>query len=132
MKEFDKINSLLDEIKNRVNKVILNAKIDQEYKKNNTKFTLYKKESILPITLYGCIDKDIITVYGDIKIEPYSVIVNECNKQSFRVLETRNTEINTKYDNTIYIRKGIIIHTDKNLKEVKVIKVKNKYYLYNE
>lgn len=119
----------MDSIKNKVSDLTLEIKIQNEFNKLATKFTLYKKENILPITLYGIINDNIITIYGDHNIDKNCIIVNECNKKVYYILEQSVTEIKTKYNNNIYIRKGTIVKVDGDVKEVDAIKIGKKYYL---
>ena len=119
-------------MKSKFDSMLLENKIEQEFRNNNTKFSLYIENSIFPIVLYGKYENNVLTVYGDYKIKKGNIIVNECNKNIYSVESSSNVELNTKYNSNIYIRKGTKILLDDNVEEVKVIKVKNKYYLIKE
>ncbi len=127
-----RVQSFVENIKDKINNIILENKIEQEFKNNNTKFSLYTKDNIIPIVLYGKINNNEILVYGDCIIEQNSIIVNECNKKAYYAISSSKQEIQTTHNSNIYIRKGTKILLDENVKEVKVIKAKNKYYLLKD
>lgn len=124
------LSSTINNIKNKISDIVLENKIESSYKQNNTTFTLYTKDNILSTTLSGRINNNELIVYGDHKIPKYSVIVNECNKKAYYVLNTSTTEIKTNYNSTYYIRKGTKILLDENVEEVNVIKAGKKYFIY--
>ena len=124
------LSSTINNIKNKISDIVLENKIESSYKQNNTTFTLYTKDNILSTTLSGRINNNKLIVYGDHKIPKYSVIVNECNKKAYYVLNTSTTEIKTNYNSTYYIRKGTKILLDENVEEANVIKAGKKYFIY--
>lgn len=124
------LSSTINNIKNKISDIVLENKIESNYKQNNTTFTLYTKDNILSTTLSGKINNNELIVYGDHKIPKYSVIVNECNKKAYYVLNTSTTEIKTNYNSTHYIRKGTKILLDENVEEANVIKAGKKYFIY--
>lgn len=124
------LSSTINNIKNKISDIVLENKIESSYKQNNTTFTLYTKDNILSTTLSGRINNNELIVYGDHKIPKYSVIVNECNKKAYYVLNTSTTEIKTNYNSTYYIRKGTKILLDENVEEANVIKAGKKYFIY--
>ena len=124
------LSSTINNIKNKISDIVLENKIESSYKQNNTTFTLYIKDNILSTTLSGRINNNELIVYGDHKIPKYSVIVNECNKKAYYVLNTSTTEIKTNYNSTYYIRKGTKILLDENVEEANVIKAGKKYFIY--
>lgn len=132
MIESKKFSLIIQNVKNKFDDLLLESKIEQEFKNSNTKFSLYTKENIFPIFLYGKIDNNEIIVYGDYNIRKNSVIINECNKKAYYVINISQVEIKTKYNNSIYIRKGTKILLDDNVEEINVIKAGKKYYIYKE
>jgi len=132
MIDSNSVTSIIKNIKEKVDDMLLEKYIENDFKNNNTKFMLCKRDIIIPIFLYGKIEKNELSVYGDHNIEKGSIVVNECNNKAYYVIETKKVEISTKYKSNIYIRKGTKILLDENVQEVKVIKAKNKYYLYKE
>lgn len=124
------ISSTIESLKMKVADLVLENKIENNFKQNNTTFILYTKDNVLSTSLSGKIDNNLLTVYGDHKIPKYSIIVNECNKKAYYVLNTTTTEIKTNYNSNNYIRKGTIITLDEKVEEVNVIKAGKKYYIY--
>ena len=57
------------------------------------------------------------------------IIRNKTNK-AFFVKAINTTQVNVEYDGKTYIKDGMEIKIDDNVKEVKVIRAKEKYYLY--
>ncbi len=119
---------------------------------NVQEFTIYTEESLFAIrTYYGTIDegKKEITIYGEIKEEdvPYSSIlstVTDSDKElprRFYLLGRRTENVDVEIeekdenDNAVkntYTRPVTVFTVDPDMKEVKVIKVKNTYYLKHE
>lgn len=129
-------------------------KLERAYREKEgvQEFSIYTDESLFSIrTYYGTIDdgKKEISIYGEIKEEdiPYSSIlstITDTDKElprRFYLLTRRgekvDVEIEEKDENdkavkNTYTRPITVFSVDPDMKEVKVIKVKNTYYLKHE
>lgn len=125
-----KLNNIINVTKEKGKQIILNIKIKNKFKDDNELFILYKKDNLLSINLYGYFKNDKIVILGNHDIKINNIIIRNKTNKAFFVKAINTTKVNVEYDGKTYIKDGMEIKIDDNVKEVKVIKAKEKYYLY--
>lgn len=123
--------NLYNKTKQKINDLTLEFKIENQFKKDHNLFKLYKKDGLLPISLGGYINNNII-VYGNHIDKKNCIIMSEVDQKLYVIKKTKLTELKIMYENIEYIRLGTIFEVDENLEQVEVIKVKDKYYKFNK
>lgn len=126
----NKFNNIINVTKEKGKQIILNIKIKNKFKDDNELFILYKKDNLLSINLYGYFKNDKIVILGNHDIKINNIIIRNKTNKAFFVKAINTTQVNVEYDGKTYIKDGMEIKIDDNVKEVKVIKAKEKYYLY--
>ena len=125
-----KFNNIINVTKEKGKQIILNVKIKNKFKDDNELFILYKKDNLLSINLYGYFKNDKIVILGNHDIKINNIIIRNKTNKAFFVKAINTTQVNVEYDGKTYIKDGMEIKIDDNVKEVKVIRAKEKYYLY--
>lgn len=126
----NKFNNIINVTKEKGKQIILNIKIKNKFKDDNELFILYKKDNLLSINLYGYFKNDKIVILGNHDIKINNIIIRNKTNKAFFVKAINTTQVNVEYDGKTYIKDGMEIKIDDNVKEVKVIRAKEKYYLY--
>lgn len=126
----NKFNNIINVTKEKGKQIILNIKIKNKFKDDNELFILYKKDNLLSINLYGYFKNDKIVILGNHDIKINNIIIRNKTNKAFFVKAINTTQVNIEYDGKTYIKDGMEIKIDDNVKEVKVIRAKEKYYLY--
>lgn len=124
------INKIYDSTKQRIEKIILENKIESKFKNESSSYSLYIKDSMFVFKLYGYLLNDRIIIYGKHNIPNYSIIVNDNTQDTYCITSSKDYVIKITLDNEEYTRSGILLNYTKDLEEVKVIKVGKKYYKY--
>ena len=126
----NKFNNIINVTKEKGKQIILNIKLKNKFKDDNELFILYKKDNLLSINLYGYFKNDKIVILGNHDIKINNIIIRNKTNKAFFVKAINTTQVNVEYDGKTYIKDGMEIKIDDNVKEVKVIRAKEKYYLY--
>jgi len=119
-----------NKIKCLINDINLKYKIENKFKKDNQKFTIYTKDSLVPCSCSGFYKENKIIIYGNHLNKINSFIVNNANNKVYKIVNTKSVDLKIDYENIEYIKQGTIIFIDDNIEEVSVIKVGTKYYKY--
>lgn len=117
--------------KQSVDNSILEGKIRSSYDKAHKKFTIYQKDEMFSTTVYGEIVNNVLTVFGEQEIKPFSVVVYENDgEKAYYTGEATATTVETSVEGVVYTRPGTSVTLDEDVTEVNVIKAGKKYYLY--
>ena len=132
-------------IKNWFNKTIKDigdsineSQIENAYDESHDHFLIYQYSNNIFETaksVYGEFNQNklVLTYYGKEKFDLYSIVVNEkTNEVFFSVKYLDDTSIEVNYNNTKYIRTAKRLLLSREVREVKVVKVKDKYYIYEK
>ena len=130
-------------IKNWFNKTIKDigdsineSQIENAYDESHDHFLIYQYSNNIFETaksVYGEFSPNelVLTYYGKEEFDLYSIVVNEkTNEVFFSVRYLDDTSIEVNYNNTKYIRTAKRLLLSREVREVKVVKVKDKYYIY--
>ena len=130
-------------IKNWFNKTIKDigdsineSQIENAYDESHDHFLIYQYSNNIFETaksVYGEFSPNelVLTYYGKEEFDLYSIVVNEkTNEVFFSVKYLDDTSIEVNYNNTKYIRTAKRLLLSREVREVKVVKVKDKYYIY--
>ena len=132
-------------IKNWFNKTIKDigdsineSQIENAYDESHDHFLIYQYSNNIFDTaksVYGEFSSNelVLTYYGKEEFDLYSIVVNEkTNEVFFSVKYLDDTSIEVNYNNTKYIRTAKRLLLSREVREVKVVKVKDKYYIYEK
>ncbi|MDD7616562.1 MAG: hypothetical protein PUJ85_04295 [bacterium] len=132
-------------IKNWLNKTIKDigdsineSQIENAYDESHDHFLIYQYSNNIFETaksVYGEFSPNelVLTYYGKEEFDLYSIVVNEkTNEVFFSVKYLDDTSIEVNYNNTKYIRTAKRLLLSREVREVKVVKVKDKYYIYEK
>ncbi len=135
----EKKDGFFNKLKKKVNSVILDNSLEIAYNKANDSFYLYSGDNLFDgKLLHGKIDLENKTLlaYGSIDAPYSSMIVDEKNKQYYYVTKVEhdeNVQVTIKIiedgKENIYTHQGTLFSLNSDVKEVKVIKVEDKYFL---
>ena len=121
-----------------INDSIQESEIENSYDANHDQFEIFQYEtSILesPKVVYGSFDssRSVLTYYWNVEYSLYSIVINEKTNETFYIVKyLDDTSVETTYKETKYIRPAKVVLLSKEVREVKVIKAKNKYYIYEK
>ncbi len=122
--------------KNDVKDSMLESKIESTFNKNNMQFTIgtYNKDALIQTTkcIFGYFDKDgTFVTFGDNDFAPFSIFVNDKTNDAYMIVEKVGpTPIEINVDDIKYIRSGTRFNVSQEVKEVNVVKINGKFYLY--
>jgi hypothetical protein len=118
--------------KKSVNDSILESKIESAYKEAHHRYDVYTFGSSLfnSSSVYGDIADGSLIYWGEDKIASDSVIVDTKDNKAYYAKDSSTVTVSSTVDKDVYERKGTKIALDANVKEVKVIKANDRYFLY--
>ncbi len=135
----EKKDGFLNKFKKKFNSVVLENSLEIAFNKANDSFYLYTGNDLFDGKLmHGKLDleNNTLLVYGIVDAPYGSMIVDEKKDHYFYVTkvdhdESINVTVKTVEDGkeNIYTRQGTLFTLDSDVKEVKVIKVEDKYFL---
>lgn len=133
----DKIGEWFSKKAKDVSNSIAESNIENAYDEAHDHYLLYSysKNSLLETSksLYGELDGLVLTYYGTEVYDLYSIIIDEKTGQAyFSVKYDEDTSVEVAYNGSKYIRPAKRLILSKEAREVKVIKVKDKFYLYEK
>ncbi len=127
----NKKNRFLNKVKNTIHKMIDDAEVETNYKKNAEIFNIYKKNGFIALKVYGYIHENTIEIYGKYDLEIDSIIIRKLSKKAYRLIHFENIELFISGTHNIIKKDGMKLFIKDDLKEVNVIKAGNKYFLNN-
>ena len=122
--------------KEDVNNYLLESKIENTFNKNNEEFSLgiYNPDSILSSQkqIFGYFDNEgKLVVFGEREIPKFSIILSNKTKEAFTILSKDSAcSIEATVDGIKYVRSGTKYNITNQTKEVKIIKVMGRTFVY--
>lgn len=116
--------------KKAVGDAVLENNIESTFKREHEEFSLYQKDELLGVTLYGFTEGLELTVWGKPEVREYSVIVNKKTQDAYYALKTEDTKCKAIVDGVEYERDATKITLTNDVTEVKVIKAGKRFFLY--
>ena len=135
----EKKQGFFDKFKKKVNSIALENSLEIAYNRANDSFYLYEGSGLFDgRLLHGKLDAENLTllVFGKIDA-PFSSMITDDKKNNYyyvtKVDNSENIQVTIKIaedgNENIYTRQGTLFTLDKNVKEVDVVKVENKFFL---
>lgn len=115
--------------KQTVNDSVLEIKIESKFKKDNNTFSIYGKNDLISLTVYGYIEDDKVVAFGKVDAEVNEVLVDDETKKAYYINSVSDSTVDIIVDGVKYTRPATVISLDSDVKEVDVIKAGKKYYL---
>lgn len=124
---------LFKKAKQTISDSVLESKLEAQFNRSHNEFTVYTPSNTIlsNFTVYGAIENDRLTYFGDREILPFCVIVNSVTKQAYYAgADEGETAVRIHFEGETYERSGRVILLDPNVTEVRVIKAGDRYFLY--
>ena len=106
------------------------SEIEREWCKKADKFRVYAYCDLLSKGVEGVKNGDTLTVYGDVDIKEWSVVLNALSNEAYYCTAVNKGKITVNYDGKRVTRPATILTLDDKVKQVKVIRALDKYYEY--
>jgi hypothetical protein len=106
------------------------SEIEREWCKKADKFRVYAYCDLLFKGVDGIKNGDTLTVYGDVDIKEWSVVLNALSNEAYYCTAVNKGKITVNYDGKRVTRPATILTLDDKVKQVKVIRALDKYYEY--
>lgn len=120
--------------KKSIDDSLLESRLQSAYNDKKAAFTVYSENGGLlgGKTLRGTLDGNELVYYihNDEKgVQPDTVLVQDSDKKAFYVVKCEKKTVIINYDGQDYEREGYRLELNPDVKEVRVIKAGDKYYL---
>lgn len=122
--------------KGDVNNYLLENKIENVFNKTNEEFSMasYNADAILSSQkqIFGYFDNDEkLVVFGEKEIPEFSIAVSNKTNKAYTILsKDSNCSVEVTVEGTKYVRSGTKFNIGEDPKEVKIIKVAGRTFIY--